>query len=1362
MIAIREVIFHALKRKLKLVFGDSLILMRGMQMFSIKIASGLSENCHFEIFNMKFGIYPLGFFHSSGTSILSLQCSKLHLTLKHIDLKNKQKSRQSLEKYVIQTFGKLIATILFKSMNLDLNNAFISVNGFKFSFTQLKMFYRRDNNNLDFHFLLNECIFNLNIPSLRIPSVEFNLSATVDVIPHLMKNILNFAISLNSLNMQYEKAKIHVFPISCTFHAKNDEFAVGTIKFEPIDIFVPLFDLLTTNLSFTAEEIFLSNQRIKANRINLIRMNRNVLSIPSFLMKGTNITLGKIDCTVSTPMMIDVGLLARFCIEKLTLKPRDDIHDKFALFREITATSPSGILKFELSDTHVHKFALTKIDFKDMVVSAKNVVGDIIFVNQIVPFCIGNKISMRIEPPRMDVKAGYIELILSDDFAETTYFQELFGIFRFLQSHFRGGTWNTRTQLPPTRFIFSLELASGLVRYTRPQLTIEIQKANEAMAAAQEDLRLRQEKALQIIQSTNPNKFNREKFDYESKQLFLKLYKGLLKEIDNHVETDWFTVEIKNLECGINGFSIPNRKAALDKIKNICNEVTDDIIGQISGAPYYGSCEYLAWKIPEFGVVYSGSNLESKGHFFSAYHNSTKANEFFLFKISCDEGQEEFQIPMISSRNVVFLDVSLQASKIYGHWGLAFIQWCQDFKLASRIFRQRHYKFKWLQFIDHTRFRTRWKFDLKSKDISYGFNDPVDPFGEPLYILTYHNCSISFDGDKYSLTGSDFVIYFTNQSGQHAFCTLFQPRAKIRWGTHNANMPKDERRPIFIPIDSSMMTDPDYDPYEKWRTDKFSIHVTETFSDQFGIVDLDQLQIVLDRVAPRMTLEKFVKPPLFVIRFVPFPLYGFTDANITLPPLLMRMMNGSLIFNIVDDPLQVFYNESLPRSMSITSNDLTLICTYNMRTILSMNMKGLQVERNKGIMQVNMKENITKLNLDQLFQLKRIPLKLHPKKGISNLQSMNSVEELFHYFNQTIMTVSVQKIDFRINYSNEQILSILISLLIIEKRINEANLAMMTYAFTECLIRAPPNINLVSLKEPQLCTAMASNRAIIASTINAVDLSISQEDIEFYKPIIKRIRQYFTHLDFNNTTEDENAKDMEKPKIEFMILLTLECLNVELLKQTRNPLITAKLQGICFDAKRIEDMSEAIKISFRKIEAERNDAIDVFHNIFKSNEGSQPIFNFVLNQTRPLMRCPVFDRIDVTLAPFLISIDIAFFMEIVEFFKSTDEMHVLEFDEEEIESTQPVELQKVDTQQNDSNLFFCRMFRFNPIDASLNIRFPRESVFAEFTNRPFVFNGLFLEDIFGTKQQIIALLKKNLKWTVIKALPKLIFKKSKE
>lgn len=1359
MLAVRELIFHIVKRKLYDIFGDTLVFIKGTSMFSLKMASGLSEKILFEVENLRVDVDPIGFFNTNQISFISLHCSKMHLTLKGMSLKKSKSSRKTLDKWVAETFGQLMAAIVFKSINCNLQNVFLSINGFKFTFAQLVMFYKRDNEVLGFNFLMKELVFNLNIPSLRIPSIEFSVNSTIDVIPHLLRNIFHLTLSISAINILYEKAQIHISPISASINAKRDQFATGTIHTEPIIVHLPLFDLLTTNMTLTCEDVFLSNQRIEANRISLMRMNQNVLQLPSFLMKGTQITLGTIDCTVSTPLMIDAGLIGRFCAEKLSLKPREGVMDKYALLREFTATSPSGVLKFALSDHHVHKFNLKKINFKDMVVSAKDVVGDILFPNQVVPFCSGTKISMRIEPPRMDVKAKYIELILSDDFAETTYFQELFGIFRFLQSHFRGGTWETRTNMPPTRFIFSFQLTEGLVRYKRPKLTIEIQKANEARSAAQEDLRIRQEKALQIIQSQYPNKFNPEKFDYESKQLFLKLYKDLLKEIDNKVETDWFTVEIKNLECGINGFMIQNRKAALDKIKYICDEVTDDIIGRIAGAPYYGTADYIAWKVPEFGVVYSGSNLESKGHFFTTYHNSKKASEYFMFNITCDEGQSKFQIPMVSSRNVVFLDVAMTAKKLYGHWGLAFFQWCQDFKLASRIFRQRHMKFKWLQFIDHTRFRTRWKVDLKCDDMSYGFNDPVDPYGEPLYILSYHNTSFQFDGDKYSLSGSDFMIYFTNQFGPQPFCTLFQPRVTARWGTHNANMPQDERRPIFIPIDTTQMQDENYDPYEKWRTDKFSIHITETFSEQMGIVDLDMLQIVLDRAAPRMSLEKFVRPPLFVIRFVPFPLYGFTDANVTLPPLLLRMMNGSLVVKMHGDPLRVMYNESQQKSMSIMTNDFIITCSYNMRNIMQIHLNNLNVERNKGVIQVNLRDISIDAYLDCIMQIKQFPLKTHPKKITTALQSINSVEELFHHFNQTIMTVLVHKIDFRCIHSTEDLLTINVSMLIIEKRINEALLGMMTFAFTECTVKAPQNITLMTIKEPQLCLATASNRAIVACTINKIELSISQEDIEFYLPVIKRVRQYLKS--FNASAEQENQ---EKPNIEFMILLTLECLDVVLLRQTRSPLITAKVQGICFDGKRIEDMSEAFKISFRKIDAERNEAIDAFHTIFKSNEGNQPIFNFVLNQTRPLMRCPVFDRIDVTMAPFLISIDIAFFLEIVEFFKSTDDMHVLDFDEEEIESTpQPVELQSVDaSKQDDANLFFCRMFRFNPIDASLNIRFPRESVFAEFTNRPFVFAGLFLEDIFGTKQQIIALLKKNMKWTVIKALPKFFFKKTKE
>lgn len=1353
---VKRMFVHIIKKKLLPLFGETLEIIGGQKTFSLTKAKGKNQKCEFDIENAKIEFDILGLINPQGTQLFSITADKFHFEMKDFEFKKHEPKRVSLKNFIFGEITKNLFLIIFNSFKFKVKDAFISINGFKFTADKVGINYKRQDNILNLDFDLEETVFVFHFPSIRVPSIQLTISASVDCLRHLMKSLFSdFSIFIPSINICYDKAKFQLNTISSSISCKNDPYSKGDLTLQPIDVYVPLFDLLTTNITISIEETFISKNLLTTNRISITRMNLNMLSIPSLTLKDKKFTLGPLDVAISSPMFIDIGLLARFFKEKLALHPKQDaMYDKYAFFRTLSASSPSGTLKIFFSDSHAVKFSLTKINFNDMVVSCKKLSGCILFGSQVIHFISGTSVSARVEPPKLDVKAADADLVLSDDFTEATFIQEISGIFKYLQSHIRGGSWETMKDKSPTRLIFTLVLTKGTVRFQRRQIAVDMTRAQEAKRAAMEELRFRQEKAIQIIQSQDSKSFNQEAFDRESKQIFLQLYKKALDELPPP-ETNLFTVDIKGLECGMNGSLIPNRQAALNKIKEICDEVKDEDIGRISGAPYFGTCEHVAWSIPYNGVVYEADKIESKGTFFTTYAPGKVAADFYMFKILCDEGQEEFKIPMVSAKSVVFLDINATCNKLFGKWGFSFLEWAHDFKLSSRVFRQRHYKVKWLQMIDHVRFRTRFKIDLKANEFHYGLNDPVDGYGKPYYNFIWPNFHLLFDGKDYHLTGSRSLVCLETNAGMKTILTFYYPKASLQWQTHNDMMPKDRKRPIFIPIDSSRMTDENYDPFEQWRTVTWSLHIDFITSNRSCLIDLDQLQDLIDRLTtPRQAIEKFFKPPLFVLRFSPWPKYGFIDLHFKSPPILMTMMQGALTAKITGDPIIVTYNNSLPLSLSVKSNDVNVVCSYNMRQLLNITLSNMSVTQNRGVILVNISNVEAEAILNTLIQIKEFPLKFHHSVQKKELAPILSVEDLYHHFNNIKLTLSISQINLNIINESERILGVDISRLIIESRADDNKILMNSITFSECNLISLIDNPIVSIKGPQLCIAAASNRKIIACTLNAVEVSVMQEELDFLIP--------FTTQLFDKKGDDSSIdKHVSKP--EFLVMFALETLSCNLLQQNRSKLVSLVVHGASANLKRAHDLSEVVKASIRKIDAENCTVADAFHTIFRCPDPAHDILCLQLNKTRPLMRCPVFDRIDITLAPFVIALDIKFIMQIAGFFKSTEDIHVLDFSEEEIDKIQAEELiQTVDTTKEDSNVFFCRMFRFNPIDAGLNIRFPRDGVLSEFLNRPFQFSGLSLEDIFGTKQQVVNLLKKNIKWAAIKALPKFFFKKSKE
>ena len=81
---------------------------------------------------------------------------------------------------------------------------------------------------------------------------------------------------------------------------------------------------------------------------------------------------------------------------------------------------------------------------------------------------------------------------------------------------------------------------------------------------------------------------------------------------------------------------------------------------------------------------------------------------------------------------------------------------------------------------------------------------------------------------------------------------------------------------------------------------------------------------------------------------------------------------------------------------------------------------------------------------------------------------------------------------------------------------------------------------------------------------------------------------------------------------------------------------------------------------------------------------------------------------------------------------------------------------------DDATVIFIKEFILDPFNAELNIRRKTKGAFKEFLQRPFNYRGLHFFDLFGSHTQITAFVRKNIKWAAIRAIPSLVFKKTKK
>lgn len=149
------------------------------------------------------------------------------------------------------------------------------------------------------------------------------------------------------------------------------------------------------------------------------------------------------------------------------------------------------------------------------------------------------------------------------------------------------------------------------------------------------------------------------------------------------------------------------------------------------------------------------------------------------------------------------------------------------------------------------------------------------------------------------------------------------------------------------------------------------------------------------------------------------------------------------------------------------------------------------------------------------------------------------------------------------------------------------------------------------------------------------------------------------------------------------------------------------------------------------------------------------------------MKCPIFQEITINVSPFMIRINMPFFKKLANFFPSSDEIRMLDFDVDELEQSDledelVTELNSTTTMQPDNeNLFFCQHFQFLPFRAGICVRRKDQGLLSEFLDRAFTYRGFDYFDLFGTKAHLTKIVKKDLKWAMLRSLSSLLFKKKK-
>ena len=143
------------------------------------------------------------------------------------------------------------------------------------------------------------------------------------------------------------------------------------------------------------------------------------------------------------------------------------------------------------------------------------------------------------------------------------------------------------------------------------------------------------------------------------------------------------------------------------------------------------------------------------------------------------------------------------------------------------------------------------------------------------------------------------------------------------------------------------------------------------------------------------------------------------------------------------------------------------------------------------------------------------------------------------------------------------------------------------------------------------------------------------------------------------------------------------------------------------------------------------------------------------------MKCPVYDEISIGLAPIAIRISRKFIADLIDNFPSAKDLNIFDFESEIPEShgfINPNEIQSFAVMDEHTPIGFYGHVHVEKVEAILSYRWSK-GMFSEILDRQFEFVGVDIFDVFLSKGQLKEYVKSEVKWALIKALPRLAIRR---
>lgn len=1355
-IPIKAVIVKRIQLWLKRIFNKALYYEKGKTLISFVnlLGEGNRLKLKSSLIEVSFNFFPL--FTSHSFKHAEIKIIDLDLELLETDKSEHPRPKTTIDQWIKQKILVYILILITRSAKLQLQNITVRHKGNKYNFQSIVIEFDRASNEFTLNIVLNGISYSKFDPCAHIPHFSISFKGSLESLRQFLSNFYrNFGIKIPALNIHFNDGQFAIDECDVMVNSPNDADVDAKITMDKINLLLPVLDLHTKRVDVMISEISMGDDVIEVNKLHATRGKQLLCDIPTIKMDRNTFSFAHVDLFISSTLLIDIGLLHRFFYG--VSNPFEKTREKSRTLQRIYMKAPTVNLTLAFSDNHVIKLPMKKVVYHDKEISAKSFKIDIVFPHKTFTFFTARWAELNLVSPNFALKAREAEFTLHSDLAEKSFINETFSIISWLSKQMKGDRSAFRDKLPPTSKKFSFLFESGAIKYTTSKLTDEISISNVAKLEAMQQLKIRQEKALNILKARGSKIFDENLYESESKDMLFKLYREAWQKLPEP-DIVLYSVPFKDLEFIIDGPALPNREAALEKLVVIDKHLEKDDVGRIFGGALTFNAKHMMLNTRHSGTIMTLDDVKTSGWYINAKKKGVTRSDFFHYRITCDDGFDVFDIPSIACRAVQFFDFNMDSTKIVMKFVPDWSEIRQDWKLGSTLWRTEKYKYKRVYMFDKYRLRYRWLFKISAKDFIIQKFDLETMYTQtPNINFILPDFAFSFDRRQFTIVASQFLIRAQTSHGLRSLATFPAPNMTVRIVSHNPHN-VDARRPTFIPIDSYRLTDPEYEPYMKYCSHTYSVHSTIDFGDGFLVINGDLLKQFIHTIIHKGSpMARYVKPTDYIRRTSTYPRFSFFDVSVMIPKLMMTLSGDKIRVKLTGDPLILKMSTDGGFKVTCTGNKSELYASFCERKLCYVTATHIDVAT-KDAITAKVRSITGEITTEALSHLNEFVIELPPPKKKNPLPMMTNEQDLLNHFTTTkfIIELAESKMTLLLT-DNEASCSLTMQNMMFEKRKNDTQTSLNILRIDNIDLNTHAVNPLFHLEKVSFLNASGLQNAMKLFNIQQMAVNFRPDDFDVFVPAIQAYS-----LKINN--EDDKANKIAGRNS--LISGSISKIDVKFHHPEGHVMCIINLTSPNIYYLANIDNSAVINFQLQSFSAIDDTSLNPFREIF-SCTSEQMLVDLRMKRAKRIMKRPVFERIKCKIAPFSAAISMPFIKNLIAIFPSADELRALDIDQDDIDENQDSSMQdgipppNIEAAESEG-AFFCREFILHQFSANLNFRRKETGTFKEFLDRSFTYQGLHMYDIFGTKNQLMAYIKKNLKWTLIKALPGFILSKGKK